>query len=143
LLPVTGASTSSQPMRVADSASSLMRPTVTVLHSTSRVPGRTPARAPVPPSHTSCDAASSATMLNTMSASATCLARRCGHGCAPRRERCCTLRTAIVDGEARTGVQQPASHPRAHDARPRKAMRVFVMSELMFLVWSTKPAALG
>ena len=48
-----------------------MRPTVTVLHSTSTVPGRTPASAPAPPSQTSCDAVSSATMLNTTSASAT------------------------------------------------------------------------
>ena len=70
LLPVTGASSSSQPRAAASLASSSIQPTVSVLHSTSTAPRLMPVRAPCSPSQIAREAASSATMLRTTSARA-------------------------------------------------------------------------
>ena len=65
-----------------------------------------------------------------------------------------TMAPRAASGAARSGLRlktvsrAPASSsrpaiPEPMMPRPRKAMRVFVRSEIMDAVWSTKPAALG
>src|SRR6476646_746829 len=63
LVPVTGASSNSHPCWAAAAASSLIQFTLSVLHSMSTAPRDAPASAPLSPSHTPREAASSATML--------------------------------------------------------------------------------
>ena len=55
-------------------------------------------------------------MLNTMSASLAAARGRLGDDRAPRLERARPLGAAIVDGERKAGVEEPAGHPGAHDA---------------------------